>query len=345
MDSSMTPLTRRALSRLAMGTTAAVALGRLPATSATAALSEPGTVRALGAFVHEAPGYPVALDAFAQRVGRMPAIVCWYEAWSKPEPGSGDVTLEALLAMIAERDAVPLITWEPWDPAGGVDQPAYRLGVIANGDFDAYIDAWAARLAAYPGPIFLRFAHELNAPWYPWGIGVNGNTAEDSVAAWKHLRERFAVAGADNVHWVWSVDATAIEAQPLAAAYPGDAAVDWIAMGGFNWGTSMPETSWRSLEEIFAPAYEAIGSLTSRPLMILEVACADDGGDKAAWITEGFAAIPERFPRVEAVCWFNEEGKIADWRVESSPEALAAFAAVARDPAWQGTLGDRRDSP
>jgi len=342
MDSPMTHLSRRTINHMAVQATAGLAIGcsaSAAATPATADTPLPGT-RTLGAFVHKAPGYPVALDAFAHRAGRMPAIVCWYEAWSKPEPGSGDATLEDLLAMIAKRDATPLITWEPWDPAGGVDQPAYRLRAIAAGDFDAYIDVWATRLAAYGDLVFLRFAHEINAPWYPWGIGVNGNTDEDSVAAWLHIRERFTAAGAGNVRWIWSVDATATKARPLAPAYPGDDAVDWFAIGGFNWGTSMAETSWRSPEEIFTPAYAAIGALTGRPLMILKVACAEDGGDKAVWITRGFAAITERFPRVEAVCWFNEQGKVADWRIESSPESQVAFAAVAQAPAWQGLLGD-----
>jgi endoglucanase len=34
--------------------------------------------------------------------------------------------------------------------------------------------------------------------------------------------------------------------------------------------------------------------------------------------------IPEDFPRIRAVIWFHAR-KEADWRVNSSPEALSAF--------------------
>lgn len=42
---------------------------------------------------------------------------------------------------------------------------------------------------------------ELNAPFYPWGAGVNGNTPSDAVRAWDRVRQVFTAHGANNVTW------------------------------------------------------------------------------------------------------------------------------------------------
>jgi len=291
---------------------------------------------ALGAFVHGAPQDPAALDRFTEQIGRGLAIVSWFEAWGSSTAVTGDVIRLELLKHVTDRGAIPMITWEPWDPAAGIDQPAYQLACIARGDFDAYVDSWAYRLAAYGGPVLLRFAHEMNAPWYPWGIGVNDHTAADYVAAWRHVRERFREAGATNVAWVWCIDATTVGDPPLGELYPGDDAVEWLAMDGYNWGTSFATTTWRPLVEVFGDAYEQVSALGARPMMIAEIASTEGGGNKARWISEGFALLPERFPRIEVVCWFNEKQDVADWRVESSPASLAAFTEAVGQPIWAG---------
>ena len=300
------------------------------------ALPDPGPV-ALGLFVPGAPADPRPLDALAETIARMPAFVCWYEAWGTAEAVTGETIGLDKLQTVVNRGATPLITWEPWDPEAGVEQPAYRAATIAGGAFDAYVDAWATRLASWNGPVYLRMFHELNAPWYPWGAGVNGNAPENLVAAWRHVRGRFDRAGAGNVRWVWCPDAGLGET-PLAELYPGDDVVDWVGLDGYNWGEVNPETGWRSFAEIFGPAYDALGRLTDRPLMVAETASSGQGGDKAAWIAEAFAALPERFPRVRALSWFDEATAGADWPVTSSPEALATFAAAATGSRMWGRL-------
>jgi beta-mannanase len=168
-------------------------------------------------------------------------------------------------------------------------------------------------------------------------VGVNGNAAEDLVAAWRHVRGRFDRAGAGNVRWVWCPDA-GLRETPLEDLYPGDDAVDWVALDGYNWGDVRPESGWRSFEEIFGDAYDALGRLTDRPLMVAETASTELGGDKAAWIAEAFAALPKRFPRVRALSWFGEATAGADWPLTSSPEAVAAFGAAVAGPRMWGRL-------
>ena len=308
--------------------------------TASAAPTPNGPPIALGVFVPGAPGDPARLDAFAAEIGRMPAIVPWYQAWGSKRGSTTAAFNPALLATVASRGAVPLITWEPWDPTKGANRPAYQLANIARGDFDAYVDSWATGLAAYGGPVYLRFAHEMNATWYPWCAGVNANTSADYVAAWRHLRDRFAIAGATNVRWVWSPDVAQDGATPLAALYPGNDAVDWVALDGYNWGTSQTWSAWRDFSATFGPSLATLQNLTggSKPVMIAETASSELGGDKANWINDAFWwALPVSYPQVRAVVWFNE-ATTADWPVETSPAALAAFRAAVNAPYLQGAL-------
>jgi hypothetical protein len=277
---------------------------------------------------------PNRIDTVTDQLGRMPAIVAWYQAW-----GNSNRQFDpSLLESVRNRGAMPLITWEPWDPAAGVEQPSYHLGRIARGDFDVYIDSWATGLAVYGGSVYLRFAHEMNGSWYPWAVGTNGNTVDDYVTAWRYVHDRFDAAGAENVRWVWSPLATGPEDGRLTQSYPGDAYVDWVGLDGFNEGTTRPDSIWRDFASIFCPAYTAILALTDRPIMIPEMASAEEGGDKATWVTDAFATqLPSYFPNIRAVVWFNRD-KEADWRIDSSPASLAAFREILANPYLQGTL-------
>ena len=104
----------------------------------------------------------------------------------------------------------------PGNDASSGDQPAYRLAAIIDGTYDAYIRSWATGMAALPYPVVIRFAHEMNGFWYPWCEQSNGNRPGDYVAAWRHVHDLFADAGAHNVTWLWSPNVTYPGAAPLA---------------------------------------------------------------------------------------------------------------------------------
>src|SRR5262249_53059913 len=144
------------------------------------------------------PWDPAQLDAFSTLIGRTPAIFMWYQDWA--HSGFKRDMMDAVVA----RNAMPLVTWEPWDSSGGTNQPNYALRYINAGNFDAYIHQWARDAAAWGHPMYLRFAHEMNANWYPWCASVNGNTAAEYVAAWRRVVGIFRAEGATNVRFVWS---------------------------------------------------------------------------------------------------------------------------------------------
>ncbi len=261
-----------------------------------------------------------ALDATERALGVRAAIVGGFRDWAG-EPAFPRAFAEAVHA----RGAVPMISWEPWDAErGGADQPDFALARIAAGAHDALIDAWAEEAAAFGRPLLLRFAAEMNGDWLPWSTGVNGNAIGDHAAAWRHVRARFARAGARHVAWVWNPIAAYDGATPLEDLFPGEDAVDWLAVDGYNWG-DVRRWGWQSYDDVLAPTVEALARLAPhRPRMIAEIGCAP-GPRKGEWVADAFRAA--RAGGVEALVWF-EFDKETDWRLASDPAAVAAVRAA-----------------
>jgi beta-mannanase len=279
------------------------------------------------------------VDVFASNVAAPVGAYEWYQAWGDGMPFDATRATAA-----ADRGALPVLTWEPWAPGAGVQQPAYTLARIGHGSHDEYVTGFARQVRDWGGQVAVRFLHELNAPTYPWGVGVNGNTAAEAVTAWKHVRAVFDREGVRNVVWVWSVNVHAPGTTPYAEIYPGDDAVDWVAVDGYNGGTALPWGGWRSPRELFGTSMDDLRVLSDRPLAITEVGSAEQGGDKAAWVDQLFRLAVER--RVRVLIWF-QYAKEADWRVNSSPRSAAAFRRAAGVPGRLGPppLPSQRPAP
>ena len=270
-------------------------------------------------------------DDFAAAVRAPVGLHVFFQAWE----GRPDLD-RARADAAAARGALPVLTWEPWAPGAGPDQPAYALRRIAAGDHDDYVRSFARQVAARGEPLGLRVLHELNGDWYPWAVG--GGVAVDAVAAWTHLRALFAEEGADVV-WVWTVTVSGETTVRYEEAFPGDDAVDWVALDGYNGGTALPWGGWRGPEELLAPDVARLTALSERPLLLGETASATEGGDKAAWVRDLLTWAPEA--GVQGVVWFHV-AKEADWRVTSPPAAAEAFREVVAEP---GTVTARAPLP
>lgn len=290
---------------------------------------------ALGAFIANAPGDPSQIDVYTRTVGVAPAIVMWYQDWAT----AGNSAFDPLkMRAVTSRGAMPMITWEPWDATAGVDQLSYSLSAVIAGAHDAFIRQWARAAARWGKPFYLKFAHEMNGNWYPWAANVNGNSAAQYTTMWKHVHAIFRQEKATNVRWVWSPNIAYPGSTPFASVYPGDAAVDWVGLDGYNFGASQSWSHWESFAEVFGPSYDSVTRIASKPMLIGETASSELGGEKATWITQGLLAdAPYRFPRLRAVVWFDEN-KETDWRINSSPASLAAFRTVAASPIYRGHL-------
>lgn len=277
------------------------------------------------------PWDPQALplqDQFEQRAGKRASLIHWGVPWF--HQGSYHEFYPEVFDRVRTRGALPLVDWGSFDWCCGPDQPQFRLAEIANGRHDAYVRRWASAAKAWGHPLFLRFNWEMNGHWqFPWAEPLNGNQPGDYVRAWRHVHEIFRQVGATNVSWVWCPNIVGPQTVPLGGLYPGDAYVDWVGLDGYNWGTAQGG-HWQTAAELFQASYDELGRLApSKPIMLAETASAEAGGSKAAWIEDLLLAqLPNRFPRVKALVWFNwnDNNPALSWPIESSPEASAAFA-------------------
>lgn len=309
------------------------ALSRFPALGRSGV---PGLSYSLGAWVGEVEWNLDALDAFSAQVGKMPKHVLVYQHWGAAD---GYAWNTDMLDALEARGVQAMLTWSPWNWAGEMPQVDYALSTTISGAHDARIDAWATAAAAYAKPLYIRFAHEMNGYWYPWCRGVNGNTAAQYIAAWRHVVNHFRAAGATNVCWIWAPNVIAGQDSnptqfPFVDMYPGDAYVDMIGFSAYNYGDLNVGDTWRSIGDILSVSYAQAHALApTKPIYIAEMACSPTTGDKAAWIADTFLTdIPTLFPDLVGAMWFNED-KECDWTVDSSPASLAAYQAVAaRDP-------------
>lgn len=326
---SLSDLAPEASSTLAEGsgapTTATSAEAPEGAPAPAADTCEVGCVQ-VGVALENFPGSFEAISAFGELGGRMPDMVMFFQAW-----GDEDGPFKDWLPKLDELGVTPLITWEPWRRDEFIDQSDLTMQAIIDGQHDDYIDAWAEASAEYGKPIYLRFAHEMNTPpgkvyWYPWQ-----GDPEQYIAMWRHVHERFVAAGATNVQWVWSVAWMNDDAKLY---YPGDAYVDWVAMTVLNFGDIKEDSSWRSFEELYSLQHERAVSY-GKPVMISELASAEQGGNKGEWIAE-IGDVLQRFPEIKAFVWLNyseaREFEQIDWRVNSSPGALAGWRELMASP-------------
>jgi Glycosyl hydrolase family 26 len=310
-------LTRReVVKRGSLALVLASSLGRLLLNADPAFAALAPRPCAIGAYVN--PHNAALTTTGAQRatvelesmIERQLQVVSTFVGWDEVFPNARHVL---------DRDSgrIPLIAWD-----GRSD-----LAAVRSGEWDDLLRQRAEECRAFGGPIYLRWAPEFNGEWNPcYG------RQRDFVPAWQRVVRTFKSVGATNVQWVWCPFATGAERRPASdwrTYYPGDSFVDWIGMDGYNWGTARSWSKWQSFEEIFAPLYADYAG--RKPLMICEIACAEDGGEKPAWIRHMGSALQERFSKVKALVWFNTN-KETDWRVNSSAASLAAFRSLVAQP-------------
>jgi beta-mannanase len=239
----------------------------------------------------------------------------------------------ALAKGLKQRKITPFIWWQPTDP-DDPDKSVYgRHKNIIAGKHDAYIRTWAKAAKAHGGPVIIRFAHEMNSDWFPWGIERQfGNTAKTFVKAWRHVVTLFRQAGARNVKFLWSPYNA--ERGGYKAFYPGNGYVDYVGVTSLNWGNER----WRDLSGLLQRPMQNLrnvsrsgGNRQGKPVILPEVGSNHLGGDKASWITNGYRHAYKKYPTIRAMVYLDYNTAAVtlgqpDWRLVM-PEDGSAFRA------------------
>ncbi|KQW39978.1 glycoside hydrolase family 26 protein [Rhizobacter sp. Root404] len=282
------------------------------------------------------------LKAMEAWQGKRHAVVNLFTDWCNRTKTMDNLFKQQLPAIWANGN-VPVITWEPF-LCGASATPADVLVRASRGEYDAYLKTWAARLKTFlAGPdgtlgtaddrrVYIRLAHEMNGNWYPWSVGLGGNGPGHYVETWRRTRAIFSGLNIDarTVQWIWAVNNVDAPNARAEDAYPGDGLVDWIAIDGYNWGTSQSWSSWQTPAQVFDPMAVRLRNASTRPLALTETAATTanrgvvDLAAKSTWITGLFSYATSTDVRM--LVWFNED-KETDWAIFGGSNGTETYKA------------------
>ncbi|MDO6432552.1 glycosyltransferase [Flavitalea sp. BT771] len=208
---------------------------------------------------------------------------------------------------IYRQGSLSMITWEPWQtlfdgperpPTAEKEKKIFQR--IVQGKYDGFLDRFCKELKTFARPVFLRFAHEADNPFYPWSP-TGGNTAAEFTAAWKYVHDYFGSRNVLNVIWVWNPwKATAADDY-----FPGAAYVDWIGVTILNYGRKNPDSTWYAMRELYDPFHKKAIFQSGLPVMITELGSLPSEGRQLQWFTEAFHAVKTYYPEIKGLVFFD----------------------------------------
>ena len=231
-----------------------------------------------------------------------------------------------LLDSIYNGNAIPMITWEPWQSLFEQNKndklkEEKVFSRIANGAYDAYLDRFSNQVKALNRPVFIRFAHEADNPQYPWSA-AGGNTPEEFITAWKYIHAYFAAHQVHNVVWVWNP----WKPEAVKAYFPGKEYVDWIGVTNLNYADQNPDGKSYRMEELYEPFHRLKEFKMGLPVMLAETGSLRTAPAQKEWFQNLFHQVDARYREIKAILFFNSgEDKnavitngtpILDWRVD-----------------------------
>ncbi len=258
------------------------------------------------------------MDAFEALVGKKHATYFRYVGWGAPFPFHW-------VKQLHQRGAMPHIAWEP----------NHGLGEVLDDD---YLRGWAEAAARVGGPVFLRYASEMNGTWQAYS-----GDPDEFIRKWRMVT-RVMREVAPNVVMVWCPFAT--PQATIARYYPGDEWVDWVGVNLYSVhhydgdpdkpALDDPRDHLRYVYDLYA---------NRKPIAICEYAathfCKACGGDVTDFgldqMTRLYESLADEFPRVKMINWFSVDtagnGLAAnDYSLTNSPRFLQRYRELTGTP-------------
>jgi hypothetical protein len=256
----------------------------------------------LGVYETGPPGTYRAVEQFAGAVGRAPNLVGYYSGWREPFMTSFAETVHA-------HGGVTIVQIDPTDAS---------IAKIAAGGYDGYLRSYADSVRRLGQPVVIGFGHEVNAPWYSWGYGHTAPAV--FLAAWRHVVTLFRAQGADNVTWLWTLQADEPGTGPITSWWPGSKYVTWVGIDGYYYRPS------DTFSSVFGKTITEVRILTGKPVLLSETAAGPEAGQSAK-IGDLFKGMREY--GTLGLVWFdiaqNDGIYHQDWHIEDNAAAVAAF--------------------
>jgi mannan endo-1,4-beta-mannosidase len=265
------------------------------------AIPAPSPSSYLGVFEAGSPPSYQPVEDFARAAGREPNLVGYISGWAQPFAASYAQT-------IRKHGAIMIVQIDPANAS---------VAGIAAGDYDVYLRLYADSVRNFGHSVIIGFGHEMNAPWYSWGYGHVQPSV--FVAAWRHIVTLFRSQGADNVTWLWTINADVPGTGPVASWWPGASYVTWVGIDGYY---TKPSDTFHS---VFVPTIDQVRAFARKPILLSETAVAPDARQYASIINlfQGIAQYATL-----GLVWsdIDQHGgpDHQDWRLEGNPAAEAA---------------------
>ncbi|HWF79614.1 MAG TPA: glycosyl hydrolase [Streptosporangiaceae bacterium] len=262
----------------------------------------------LGVFEAGSPPSYRPVAEFAAAADREPDIVGSFSGWAQPFDSSFARGLE-------QRHTIPFVQ---------IDPTFASISAITAGDYDTYLKAYADSVVDFGHPVIIGFGHEMNAPWYAWGYGRLSPAS--FVKAWRYIVNLFRSRGADNVTWLWTINADRPGTGPVADWWPGRRYVTWVGIDGYYYH---PSDSFMS---VFGKTIDQVRAFTRDPILLSETAVGPRAGQllKIQDLFHGMAKY-----KTLGLVWFDKDQDSGifhqDWRIEDSQTAEYSFRLGIRD--------------
>jgi hypothetical protein len=303
----------------------------------TSKTSGPGVIlgaRILGGAQPDQPAHGRTDEAERARIegliGRKFALERIYYSWLESWP-----TKHAFRT--AKEGRIPLISF---------NSRGYTWRQIADGEGDAWLRERYRKIEAHPelASAILIFDSE------PEGDSATKGGPADYVAAFRHV---VLVAREEQLpnRWANTLQAYTINSNKGAQKWwPGNDYVDYAGWDIYGAHVNTPTVSdcsaagWRSFRDEAAKPYE-FALAHGKPMIIPELGQREDPDDperKARWLGAMRHDLKTLFPNIVAISWAHSDFEgicpyALTWWIDTSPRALAAFAAMAADPYFQGS--------
>jgi hypothetical protein len=239
---------------------------------------------------------------FTRMADRQPNLVGYYSGWNEP--------FKASFAKTVHKYGAATIVQ--------IDPTLISVSAIAAGDYDRYLRLFAASVRAFRYPVVIGFGHEMNANWYSWGYEQTAPAT--FVAAWRHIVRLFRSRGADNVVWLWTLQADEPGTGPIASWWPGARYVNWVGIDGYYY------RPYENFAGIFGKTIAEVRAFTGQPILLSETAVGPVAGQTAK-IPDLFAGLHQY--GLLGLVWFdiaqNDGLYHQDWHIQDSPAAEMAF--------------------
>ncbi len=191
-----------------------------------------------------------SVEGYASRLGATPALHGRYVNFPLT-PEEEKAVGEEILALAAARSAM-MLTLEPRNGLASITPE-----VLA--DFSQDLTAWSRKGV----PVMVRFAHEMNGSWYPWGqqpapyiekfreVAAVVQAVPGSTMLWSP-NEGGGYPYSGGVHEAKPGTAAfaaldtngdgrlSMDDDPYSPYWPGDDAVDWVGLTLYHFGDAYP---------------------------------------------------------------------------------------------------------